>query len=81
MAQVNYAALLRAHRIQAEAHTLRVEATAIRQAAREACRRHNLVVDDVAEQFDRRNRALALGTWPYWAPASRDLLRVLVPSP
>jgi hypothetical protein len=69
----------RALRIRAESRLLRAQARAVRHAARDTHHAHRLVSRDVAEQLERRNRSMsALGTWPYWAPATPELLSVLV---
>jgi hypothetical protein len=69
----------RAVRIRAESRLLRAQAREVRHAARDTQRAHGLVTHDVTEQLERRNRTMsALGTWPYWAPATPELFSVLV---
>lgn len=82
MAPLTYGALARAHTIRAEAHRLRLETAALRRAARNSCHLHELVKGELAGEVERRARSsLALGTWPYWAPATPELMRVLVATP
>lgn len=69
----------RALRIRAESRLLRAQAREVRHAARDTSRAHRRVAREIAEQRERRNRMMsALGTWPYWAPATPELLNVLV---
>jgi hypothetical protein len=76
---MSYRIMHRALRVRAESRRLRAEAVDVRQAARDTCRVGHAVSSDFAYQLERRDRASsALGTWPYWAPATPDLMNVLV---
>jgi hypothetical protein len=79
VAPLKHHVLLRAQRIKDESHLLRVEAERARAAARDNCGLCHALTREVARQLERReDMSRALGTWPYWAPATHDLFSVLV---
>ena len=71
--------IIRAQITTAESRRLRHETAEVRRSARTTCRISRATSRHVEASGERRRRnANALGVWPYWAPATRELLTVLV---
>lgn len=82
MAQVSFQVVLRARATRAAAEESRLESMRLRSEARARRGATRLVEDEVARLRERQHALdQSLGTWPYWAPATRELWHTLVPLP
>ena len=74
--------VLDSRRARARARLARSDAAGLRIANREQREARRTLVGEVEEVFARHDAiASGLGTWPYWAPPSRELWTVLVSVP
>jgi L-lactate utilization protein LutB len=79
VAAVSYESILRARETRTAARSLRAEAAELRTRTQEARRARSDAVNRFREEQERAEATVSsLGTWPYWAPATRELWDVLV---
>ena len=79
MAAVSYAAIVHARETRAASARLRAESASLRRSSSAGRQSLYLVNNELARRRVERDRLVdAVGTWPYWGPATSDLLNVLV---
>ena len=76
---MSYDVVLRARATRVAARKSRLQAAQARADSRAQRRLSRMVESAIEDSRARREEALQqLGTWPYWAPPSRELWDVLV---
>jgi hypothetical protein len=72
----------RAQAIKDDSRRLREQAAANRRVTRDGRRAYQTAMRNLSAGLERhRHASMRLGTWPYYAPATRELLKVLVVPP